>query len=231
MRPFATPEAEAEHLVERIRRRRVPARGDRDPVPHARAARRLRGRARTRRASRHQGARCSRARRRAACCARSTRGSAPAEQVRQIALDLGWLPHPPDKLGEREQTRQSDLARLVRLAEETRRHRRGVPGRARASASATAATPGEASTCSPTTAPRASSSRSCSCRGSRRRSCPRSTRARHAEIEEERRLLYVGLTRAKQGLAVTLGRQAEPLPRRADARGGRRRSRRRASRR
>ena len=36
-----------------------------------------------------------------------------------IALDLGWLPQPPDdKLGEREETRQSDLARLVRLAEE-----------------------------------------------------------------------------------------------------------------
>src|SRR5436190_2044330 len=44
--------------------------------------------------------------------------AAPAEQVRRIALELGWLPHPPEKLGEREQTRQSDLARLVRLAEE-----------------------------------------------------------------------------------------------------------------
>jgi ATP-dependent DNA helicase UvrD/PcrA len=37
--------------------------------------------------------------------------------VREAAVGLGWLPHPPDKLGEREQTRQADLARLVRLAE------------------------------------------------------------------------------------------------------------------
>src|SRR5262245_56496804 len=43
-----------------------------------------------------------------------------AEAVRAIALDLGWLPHrpPDDKLGEREETRQSDLGRLVWLAEE-----------------------------------------------------------------------------------------------------------------
>ncbi|HET8527685.1 MAG TPA: ATP-dependent DNA helicase UvrD2 [Gaiellaceae bacterium] len=39
-----------------------------------------------------------------------------AEVVRRLALAAGWLPDPPDKLGEREQTRQADLARLVRLA-------------------------------------------------------------------------------------------------------------------
>ena len=37
--------------------------------------------------------------------------------VRTAALAQGWLESPPDKLGEREQTRQADLARLVRLAE------------------------------------------------------------------------------------------------------------------
>jgi DNA helicase-2/ATP-dependent DNA helicase PcrA len=37
--------------------------------------------------------------------------------VHAAAVALGWLPQPPDKLGEREQTRQADLARLVRLAE------------------------------------------------------------------------------------------------------------------
>jgi DNA helicase-2/ATP-dependent DNA helicase PcrA len=37
--------------------------------------------------------------------------------VRAAALAQGWLESPPDKLGEREQTRQADLARLVRLAE------------------------------------------------------------------------------------------------------------------
>jgi ATP-dependent DNA helicase UvrD/PcrA len=37
--------------------------------------------------------------------------------VREAAVAQGWLTSPPDKLGEREQTRQADLARLVRLAE------------------------------------------------------------------------------------------------------------------
>jgi DNA helicase-2/ATP-dependent DNA helicase PcrA len=36
--------------------------------------------------------------------------------VRRLALAEGWLESPPEKLGEREQTRQADLARLVRLA-------------------------------------------------------------------------------------------------------------------
>jgi DNA helicase-2/ATP-dependent DNA helicase PcrA len=38
--------------------------------------------------------------------------------VRGVARDHGWLDHPPDGLGERELTRQADLGRLVRLAEE-----------------------------------------------------------------------------------------------------------------
>ena len=38
--------------------------------------------------------------------------------VREAALAQGWLVSPPEKLGEREQTRQADLARLVRLAEQ-----------------------------------------------------------------------------------------------------------------
>lgn len=38
------------------------------------------------------------------------------EVVRRLALADGWLPDPPDKLGDREQTRQADLGRLVRLA-------------------------------------------------------------------------------------------------------------------
>jgi len=38
------------------------------------------------------------------------------EAVRAAALDSGWLERLPDKLGEREQTRQTDLARLVQLA-------------------------------------------------------------------------------------------------------------------
>src|SRR6266498_389895 len=38
--------------------------------------------------------------------------------VRRLAEERGWLENPPDKLGEREVVRQNDLGRLVRLAEE-----------------------------------------------------------------------------------------------------------------
>jgi DNA helicase II / ATP-dependent DNA helicase PcrA len=48
---------------------------------------------------------------------RGRRGPA-AEVVREVALQQGLLTETPDKLGEREQTRQADLARLVRLAEQ-----------------------------------------------------------------------------------------------------------------
>jgi DNA helicase II / ATP-dependent DNA helicase PcrA len=48
---------------------------------------------------------------------RGRRGPA-AEVVRELAVRQGLLTEVPEKLGEREQTRQADLARLVRLAEE-----------------------------------------------------------------------------------------------------------------
>jgi DNA helicase II / ATP-dependent DNA helicase PcrA len=44
-------------------------------------------------------------------------GASAAEAVRAAALAQGLAAHPPDRLGEREQTRQADLARLVRLAD------------------------------------------------------------------------------------------------------------------
>ena len=43
-------------------------------------------------------------------------GGPAAVAVRAGAIAQGWLESPPEKLGEREQTRQADLARLVRLA-------------------------------------------------------------------------------------------------------------------
>ncbi len=49
---------------------------------------------------------------------RLERSSAPAAAaVRSAALEAGWTESPPEKLGEREQVRQQDLARLVALAE------------------------------------------------------------------------------------------------------------------
>ena len=41
-----------------------------------------------------------------------------AYEVRRLAREHGWEETPPEGLGERELTRQSDLARLIRLAEE-----------------------------------------------------------------------------------------------------------------
>ena len=41
----------------------------------------------------------------------------PAD-VRRLAEERGWLEDPPDKLGERELVRQTDLGRLVKLADE-----------------------------------------------------------------------------------------------------------------
>src|ERR687888_1098198 len=44
--------------------------------------------------------------------------SGPAAQVvRRAAREMGWAPQPPEGLGEREQTRQADLARIVAVAE------------------------------------------------------------------------------------------------------------------
>ncbi|HEU5362702.1 MAG TPA: ATP-dependent DNA helicase UvrD2 [Gaiellaceae bacterium] len=52
-------------------------------------------------------------------CRRLERSPAPAgEAVRAAALDAGLLERPPDKLGDREQVRQQDLGRLVALASE-----------------------------------------------------------------------------------------------------------------
>ena len=43
-------------------------------------------------------------------------GEDAASAVRAAALDAGWLEHLPEKLGDRELTRQTDLSRLVMLA-------------------------------------------------------------------------------------------------------------------
>jgi DNA helicase II / ATP-dependent DNA helicase PcrA len=43
---------------------------------------------------------------------------AVAADVQRVAVEQGFVPNPPDKLGERELVRQQDLGRLVRLAEQ-----------------------------------------------------------------------------------------------------------------
>jgi DNA helicase-2/ATP-dependent DNA helicase PcrA len=122
--------------------------------------------------------------------------------VRAAALDAGWLEQIPEKLGERELVRQTDLARLVSLAdgfdgsagefvEELRRRfdpggdgARGVHlltlHRAKGLEFDTVFLP---------------------------RLDEKELPSRHArtpaELDEERRLLYVGMTRAKQTLWLT----------------------------
>ena len=49
---------------------------------------------------------------------RAEAGGPVAETVRRVAVAQGLLEDPPEKLGDREQTRQAGLARLVRLAEQ-----------------------------------------------------------------------------------------------------------------
>ena len=200
----------------------VPARGDRDPLPHERAAGRLRGGAARGRGIPYQGAALL-AREAARRVLRALEPSAPAaDGVRTLALERGWLPKP----GPRSSASASWRARP------TSRGSSGSPRSSAAStartsapsssaASATGRTPAAASTCSPTTAPRASSSRSVLLPAARGEGAAvASRRARPAAIAEERRLFYVGLTRAKRHPGRHLGAEAEPLPRRADARGG-----------
>jgi DNA helicase-2/ATP-dependent DNA helicase PcrA len=127
---------------------------------------------------------------------------APASQVRTIALEHGWLPNPPDKLGEREQARQRDLARLVRLAAEVggtgadfraelqRRFGNGGEGRKGVHLLTYHAAKGLEFEL--LLLPRLEE-KELPCRQARS----------EAELAEERRLLYVGLTRARRGVAIS----------------------------
>ena len=116
--------------------------------------------------------------------------------VRELAVAQGLLPEVPDKLGEREQTRQADLARLVRLAEQ-------FDGEAGEFVESLHERFGE------------SAGRGVHLLTLHRAKgleweavfLPRVEEGelpvRRGEAEEERRLFYVGLTRAKRHLLVT----------------------------
>ena len=125
-----------------------------------------------------------------------------ATQVRTIALDQGWQPAPPPGLGEREQTRQSDLGRLVRLAEEVGgtgadfraelERRFGDGGEARRGVNLLTYHGAKGLEFEVVLLPRLEE-KELPCRQART----------PAELAEERRLFYVGMTRAKRGLAIT----------------------------
>ena len=124
------------------------------------------------------------------------------EAVRSAALDAGWLVQLPDKLGEREVVRQTDLARLVSLASifDGSAAEFVVDLRRRFDSGADAAKGVHLLTLHRAKGlefdavflPRLEE-----------KELPSRQARTPAEIAEERRLLYVGMTRAKQVLWLT----------------------------
>jgi ATP-dependent DNA helicase UvrD/PcrA len=125
--------------------------------------------------------------------------------VRAYAEEAGWVERPPEKLGEREVVRQADLSRLVRLAEEfddgerTARdfvldleHRFGTGGGERRGVHLLTLHGAKGLEFEAVFIPRVEE-----------RELPIRQAKKPDEIAEERRLLYVGMTRAKRQLALT----------------------------
>jgi DNA helicase-2/ATP-dependent DNA helicase PcrA len=116
--------------------------------------------------------------------------------VREAALAQGWLVSPPEKLGEREQTRQADLARLVRLAEQFD----GDVGAFVASLHERfGATAGRGVHLLTLHRAKGLEFEAVHIPRLEENELPN----RRADVDDERRLLYVGLTRAKRHLLVT----------------------------
>ena len=136
-----------------------------------------------------------------------------AHRVRALAIEAGWLEQPPDKLGDRELTRQADLARLVKLAEELDDGERTCAGfgaelRRRFDPGGEGARGVHLLTYHRAKGlefeavflPRLDE-----------KELPSRLARTEDEQAEERRLLYVGITRAKRLLAVTWSRRPSPF--------------------
>jgi DNA helicase-2/ATP-dependent DNA helicase PcrA len=126
-----------------------------------------------------------------------------AEQVRALAVAQGWLETPQESLGEREQTRQKDLGLLVRLAEELApassgafraelERRFGAGGEARRGVHLLTYHGAKGLEFESVFLPRLEE-----------RELPTKKARTESELAEERRLLYVGITRAKRQLTIT----------------------------
>jgi DNA helicase-2/ATP-dependent DNA helicase PcrA len=128
-----------------------------------------------------------------------------AVTVRSYAKDAGWHERPPEKLGEREMVRQSDLGRLIRLAEDfddgerTTRDfiadleaRFGSTGADRRGVHLLTLHGAKGLEFEAVFIPRLEE-----------KELPIRQAKKPGEIAEERRLFYVGMTRAKRQLALT----------------------------
>jgi DNA helicase II / ATP-dependent DNA helicase PcrA len=128
---------------------------------------------------------------------------AVAEQVRMLALQQGWLESPEEGLGDREQIRQDDLTRLVRLAEslapagvaefrDELERRFGDSGDERRGVHLLTYHAAKGLEFEVVFLPRLEE-----------RELPAKQAKTEEQIAEERRLLYVGITRAKRRLMIT----------------------------
>jgi DNA helicase-2/ATP-dependent DNA helicase PcrA len=131
--------------------------------------------------------------------------TAVARTVRVIADEAGWLEHPPDGLGERELVRQADLGRLVTLAAEFEDGQRttadfvadlerrfGSRGAERRGVHLLTLHGAKGLEFEAVFLPRV-----------QEKELPIRQAKTEAELAEERRLLYVGITRTKRHLAIT----------------------------
>jgi DNA helicase-2/ATP-dependent DNA helicase PcrA len=136
-----------------------------------------------------------------------------AARVRELAVEAGWLVRLPDKLGERELTRQADLSRLVKLAEEADdgeltgagfaellRRRFDPGGDAARGVHLLTYHRAKGLEFDAVFLPRLED-----------RELPSRLARTGEEQAEERRLLYVGITRARRLLALTWSRRPSPF--------------------
>jgi DNA helicase II / ATP-dependent DNA helicase PcrA len=201
VRPFATIEAEAAFIVERIRAAEC-------PLEEIAVLCRTHARLADFEEALHeagipfQGAALLARESARLVLRRLDRSEPAAEQVRAIAIAQGWTEEPLERLGERELTRQNDLGRLVRLAEEIGgtgaeyaaelERRFGSGGEARRGVNLLTYHGAKGLEFEAVFLPRLEE-----------RELPSRQARTAAELAEERRLLYVGMTRAKRGLAIT----------------------------